>query len=531
MADHFVIDGSNLATEGRTEPSLAQLREAVAAFRGEHPGGVVTVVVDASFEHRIDPSERAAFAKVEVANEVVSPPAGAVGRGDGFLLQIANRTGATVVSNDSFQEFHAEYEWLFEPGRLIGGKPVPGVGWIFSLRRPVRGIVSRKTTQRAKKEDKAEKEVRAAIAEATADALTNQTGGRRRRRGGRAGKPTTETAEPEAVNQPAPFLQFVIDHRLGTQVEGLVDAFSSHGAFVVVDDVRCYVPLGAMGDPRPTRARDVLQRGETRTFVVQAVDAPRRGIELALPGFEKVAGAPSDETVEAEMQGNRQKATPAKAASSRSGRSRRSAKPASEDGAAPERAVPSAATPPPAPPRAAASPVPPTPEPAPTAKKTRTSRAAGKAAPATKAAAAKKAATKKAPAKKAATKKRAAPAAKPTPAKLAATPKPATPAKKATAAKTTTAAKKPAAKKTTTARAAKAPSAAARVTASVRKAAAAKAPAKKAVAAKATAKAAKGPTKTPAKATRTAATKPAKQTSTRAPAKKAAKSTKRKGNA
>ena len=85
-------------------------------------------------------------------NEVVSPPAGAVGRGDGFLLQIADRTGATVVSNDSFQEFHAEYEWLFEPGRLIGGKPVPGVGWIFSLRRPVRGIVSRKTTQKAKQE-------------------------------------------------------------------------------------------------------------------------------------------------------------------------------------------------------------------------------------------------------------------------------------------------------------------------------------------------------------------------------------------
>ena len=104
------------------------------------------------------------------------------------------------------------------------------------------------------------------------------------------------------MNQPAPFLQFVIDHRLGTEVEGIVDGFASHGAFVVVGDVRCYVPLGAMGDPRPTRARDVLHRGETRTFVVQAVDAPRRGVELALPGFAKVAGAPSDETVQAEVQ-------------------------------------------------------------------------------------------------------------------------------------------------------------------------------------------------------------------------------------
>lgn len=387
-SDHFVIDGSNLATEGRTEPSLAQLREAVAAFRGEHEDANVTVVVDASFEHRIDPSERAAFSKAEINSEVVSPPAGAVGRGDGFLLQIANRTNATVLSNDSFQEFHAEYDWLFEPGRLIGGKPVPGVGWIFSLRRPVRGIVSRKTTQKAKKDTRAADQVREAIAEATADAMTSQTGRRRRRRGTR-GSETPDTAEPEAVNQPAPFLQFVIDHRLGTEVEGQVDAFSSHGAFVIVDDVRCYVPLGAMGDPRPNRARDVLTRGETRMFVIQAVDAPRRGIELALPGFEKVAGAPSDETVEAEL---------------RRGRPRKA-----KTTGAPSGPVP---TPTKAPPRGAAA------DPAatasaaatvPDAKKAATKKAAAKKAPAKKAPAkkapARKAAAKKPPAKKAAAKK------------------------------------------------------------------------------------------------------------------------------
>jgi len=309
VADHFVIDGSNLATEGRTEPSLAQLKEAVAAFHAEHPGAVATVVVDASFEHRIDPSERAAFAKTEAAGEVVSPPAGAVGRGDGFLLQIADRTGGTVLSNDSFQEFHAEYEWLFEPGRLIGAKPVPGVGWIFSLRRPVRGIVSRKTVQKAKQEAKDDTKVKKAIAEATASALQPDAPKRRRRRGGRGRSSSTTTPAskvtdqpgPEAVNEPAAFLQFVIDHRLGTEVSGTVDAFASHGAFVNVDGVRCYVPLSAMGNPQPNRARDVLTKDETRTFVVQAVDAPRRGIELGLPGYATVAGAPSEETVAAEV--------------------------------------------------------------------------------------------------------------------------------------------------------------------------------------------------------------------------------------
>ena len=51
---HVVVDGSNLATEGRTAPSLEQLDEAVTAFIAEHPDSEVTVVVDATFGHRID---------------------------------------------------------------------------------------------------------------------------------------------------------------------------------------------------------------------------------------------------------------------------------------------------------------------------------------------------------------------------------------------------------------------------------------------------------------------------------------------
>jgi len=295
---HFVIDGSNIATEGRTSPSFAQLREALAAFRSEHPDATVTLVVDASFEHRIDESEVAAFKRAEAGGELVSPPAGAIGRGDGFLLQIADRTGATVVSNDSFQEFHGQYDWLFQVGRLIGGKPVPGVGWIFSLRSPVRGARSRKAVREAEKAEPepTPKRVTSAIAEATRSAIegsTPRTSGRSRRR--RSSGPP-----PVAVNEPAAFLRFVIDHRPGMPVEGRVTEFASHGAFVEVDGVRCYVPLSAMGDPPPNSAREVLSKGSTARFVVQAIDAPRRGIELAVPGFEKVAGAPSEETVEAE---------------------------------------------------------------------------------------------------------------------------------------------------------------------------------------------------------------------------------------
>src|SRR5687768_7336261 len=146
-SSHVVVDGSNIATEGRSLPSLAQLDEAVRAFLAERPHAACTVVVDATFEHRIDASEKKMYDEALAANELLTPPAGSIGRGDKFILEIADRVGAIVFSNDSFQEFHGEYEWLFDQGRLIGGKPVPGVGWVFIERTPVRGPKSRMATR------------------------------------------------------------------------------------------------------------------------------------------------------------------------------------------------------------------------------------------------------------------------------------------------------------------------------------------------------------------------------------------------
>ena len=293
-----VVDGSNIATEGRSAPSLAQLDEAVRAYLAEHPKADITVVVDATFGHRIDDSERQLFEEARAAGEMVSPPAGAIGRGDAFLLRIAEKTGATVLSNDSFQEFHGEHDWLFTTGRLIGGVPVAGVGWIFTPRSPVRGPKSRQSVQEAKREQKrrgprAEGKAKA-IAEATQEVSEAASGRRRRRRRGRA-------APSDPLNEPLPFLTFVSAHPLGTEVDAEVEEFSSHGAFVTAGDVRCYVPLSALGDPPPRAAREVLNKGEKRAFVVQALDPQRRGIELALPGHAHVAGAPTSETVEAEI--------------------------------------------------------------------------------------------------------------------------------------------------------------------------------------------------------------------------------------
>src|SRR5665811_571018 len=150
-ANHVVVDGSNIAFEGRETPSLRQLDEAVRAFMTEHPHDVLTVVVDATFAHRIDESDKPEYEAGIDNGELVTPPAGAVGRGDAFVLEIAGRTGATVLSNDSFQEFHGEHAWLFDDGRLIGGRPIQDVGWVFVARTPVRGPASRRAVQDAKK--------------------------------------------------------------------------------------------------------------------------------------------------------------------------------------------------------------------------------------------------------------------------------------------------------------------------------------------------------------------------------------------
>jgi hypothetical protein len=308
-----------MATEGSSLPSLKQLDDAVREYLIEYPDDIVTVVVDATFGHRIPPEERNRFEEAESGGEIVSPPAGAIGRGDAFLLRVADKVGAVVLSNDSFQEFHGEYEWLFDKGRLIGGKPVPGVGWIFTPRTPVRGPKSRESVKEAKRKRHAERaeeptesgldmaaersrghggdrKLQRAIAAAVEEAVEPAKGGRKRRRRRRGGE-----VPSEPLNEPFNFITFIAAHQLADEVEGTVDEFSSHGAFISVDGARCYLPLSAMGEVAPRSAREVLRKGERRTFVVQAFDAMRRGIELALPGFARPAGTPTAETIDAEI--------------------------------------------------------------------------------------------------------------------------------------------------------------------------------------------------------------------------------------
>ena len=338
-----VVDGSNLATEGRSTPSLTQLDEAVSAFSEENPSAEIIVVADATFEHRAAAHERAIFNDAVLAGEIVTPPAGAVGRGDAFILKIADRIDGVVLSNDSFQEFQDEYPWLFDVGRLIGGKPVRGVGWVFTPRLPVRNVKVTRPVKKlavtlpsgakptigttltpvkaAKKAPPTKKT--AAKADLAAEKLPVKAPSKAVKKSPKAAEPTKKApvkkalkapprktvkrATKAALSEPAPvaapavalrrgrhpvnpesdFTLFMSTYRVGSRVPGEVTAFTSHGAVIKVrlkgeKEVECYAPTTSLGTPPPARARDVLKRGDQRNFRLVAVDSERRIAELAL---------------------------------------------------------------------------------------------------------------------------------------------------------------------------------------------------------------------------------------------------------
>ncbi|MGH9289602.1 MAG: S1 RNA-binding domain-containing protein, partial [Acidimicrobiales bacterium] len=93
-------------------------------------------------------------------------------------------------------------------------------------------------------------------------------------------------------NEALPFIEFIADHPVGSEVDATVERFSSHGAYVLAGDARGYVPLRNLARPAPRSAREVLNLGDRRRFVVIAIDAPRRGIDLALPGVVAVPAGP-----------------------------------------------------------------------------------------------------------------------------------------------------------------------------------------------------------------------------------------------
>jgi hypothetical protein len=228
---------------------------------------------------------------------------------------------AVVLSNDSFQEFQTQYKWLFNEGRLIGGKPVPTVGWVFTPRLPVRAAKSTHTTKKlavalpngakpsigatltpvkvAKIVKKTPVKPVKKTAKPIKKAATKKSAPVKKSTAKKIAKPTKKVAKQTApvvalrrgrqpVNPEIDFSVFRSTFRVGSRVEGEVTAFTSHGAVIKVTIkggklIECYAPTTSLGSPAPVRARDVLKRGDKKLFKLVTVDSERRIAELSLP--------------------------------------------------------------------------------------------------------------------------------------------------------------------------------------------------------------------------------------------------------
>jgi hypothetical protein len=141
------------------------------------------------------------------------------------------------------------------------------------------GSTKKSTARPAAPSAKAAKKAALASSQATGEDADTETPRPRRRR---------SPSRHEPINDQLVYLSFVVDHPVGSVIEGTVDRFASHGAYVHAGDAQCYVPLRELGDPPPRSAREVLNLGETRSFVVHRFDPTRRGIDV-LPATESIA--------------------------------------------------------------------------------------------------------------------------------------------------------------------------------------------------------------------------------------------------
>lgn len=125
--DVFVVDGTAVAPRTGPVPSMTALLAVVADLRRQHPGATTALVVDAAFPHRLAPRERRAFDRALLAGQVVTPPAGCVGKVAAFIDAIVARSNATVVTTEpvarherSLDAVRVGRHWMFRPVAAAG---------------------------------------------------------------------------------------------------------------------------------------------------------------------------------------------------------------------------------------------------------------------------------------------------------------------------------------------------------------------------------------------------------------------------
>lgn len=108
-SDLICVDGSNVAWEAPTSDRRPRVGNIMAVSRLlEALGFSPLVIVDASLKHHADDPEQ--LEALFNAGRILQAPSGTVA--DWFLLRTAQQHDAQVVSNDEFEQYRAEFDWI-----------------------------------------------------------------------------------------------------------------------------------------------------------------------------------------------------------------------------------------------------------------------------------------------------------------------------------------------------------------------------------------------------------------------------------
>ena len=123
-----VVDASNVAYHVKNENGQPQMSNILAVVKALEEGeDEFVIIADASLRHDIDEKDK--FLRLLESENVEEVPAG--NDADHFILDIATRERAKILSNDKFRDYAAEFRnissmripFIIDNGRLTFGKP------------------------------------------------------------------------------------------------------------------------------------------------------------------------------------------------------------------------------------------------------------------------------------------------------------------------------------------------------------------------------------------------------------------------
>lgn len=144
----MIVDADLLAGWRRPTPSLAQLREAVAALVSQEPEATVAVIADPALKWSLDAADQAAIDHDITSRFLLLAPAGSAGGHVGFIARVVEVAAAggwdpVVVTARSV------------PGARLGRPSRAGGQWRFDLDGPQPTIVASGTPPRRRRRSSA----------------------------------------------------------------------------------------------------------------------------------------------------------------------------------------------------------------------------------------------------------------------------------------------------------------------------------------------------------------------------------------